>query len=149
MITWLNKRNNLKIVIILLLFFVPWMLANYFDSIVPQEPRQEDIAFYDITPCNVSVFEFFPNNSKIAILYPQNTYGYSINNIVDKIADQSNSIIVNRASYKDDMTNVREAIKELGKYELRKYELNRQKKILALKKDNQSKKRLQKLTYFA
>ena len=94
------------------------------------------------------VFEFFPTNSKVAILYPENNYGYSINNIVDEIANQSNSVIVNRASYKDDMTNVREAIKELGKYELRKYELNRQKKILANKKDDQSKKRLQKLEKF-
>ena len=94
------------------------------------------------------VFEFFPNNSKVAVLYPENNYGYSINNIVDSIADDSSSIIVNRASYRDDMTNVREAIKELGKYELRKYELNRQKKILANKKDDQSKKRLQKLERF-
>ena len=64
---------------------------------------------------------------------------------MDEIADQSDSVIVNRASYKEDLTNVREAIKELGKYELRKYELNRQKKILATKKDEQSKKRLKKL----
>ena len=46
------------------------------------------------------------------------------------------------------MTNVREAIKELGKYELRKYELNRQKQILAIKNDEQSKKRLEKLNKF-
>ena len=94
------------------------------------------------------IFEFFPNNSKVALLYPENNYGYSINNIVDSIANESNSVIVNRASYRDDMTNVREAIKELGKYELRKYELNRQKKILATKKDDQSKKRLKKLEKF-
>ena len=91
------------------------------------------------------IFKFFPNNSKVAILYPENLYGYEINSMIDHIAEQSNSIIVNRASYNEDMGNVREAIKELGKYELRKYELNRQKKILASKKDTQSKKRLQKL----
>ena len=53
---------------------------------------------------------------------------------------KSKSIIINRASYNENLTNVREAIKELGKYELRKYELNRQKQILATKKDEQSKK---------
>ena len=33
------------------------------------------------------------------------------------------------------MSNVRGAIKELGKYELRKYELDRQKKILATRNE--------------
>ena len=95
-----------------------------------------------------TVFNFFPNNSKVALLYPENEYGFGINSIIDNIADQSNSIIINRASYKTDLTNAPEAIKELGKYELRKYELNRQKKILANKKDKDSKKRLIKLEKF-
>ena len=52
------------------------------------------------------------------------------------------------SSYKDDLSNVRDSIKELGKYELRKYELNRQKQILSSKKDEKSKKRLKKLERF-
>ncbi len=95
-----------------------------------------------------TVFNFFPNNSKVALLYPENEYGFGINSIIDKIADHSNSIIVNRASYSADLTNAPEAIKELGKYELRKYELNRQKKILANKNDDESKKRLVRLEKF-
>ena len=95
-----------------------------------------------------TIFNFFPNNSKVALLYPENEYGFGINLIIDKVANQSNSIIVNRASYNIDLTNAPEAIKELGKYELRKYELNRQKKILATKKDDKSKKRLIKLEKF-
>mgnify|MGYP001969970575 FL=1 len=95
-----------------------------------------------------TIFNFFPNNSKVALLYPENQYGFGINSIIDNVADQSNSIIVNRASYNKDLTNAPEAIKELGKYELRKYELNRQKQILANKKDKESKKRLIKLEKF-
>jgi hypothetical protein len=95
-----------------------------------------------------TVFNFFPNNSKVALLYPENEYGFGINSIIDIVADQSNSIIINRASYKTDLTNASEAIKELGKYELRKYELNRQKQILANKKDTESKRRLIKLEKF-
>ena len=95
-----------------------------------------------------AVFNFFPDNSKISLLYPENKYGFGINSIIDKIANQTNSVIVNRASYNENLSNVREAIKELGKYELRKYELNRQKKILASKKDDVSKKRLIKLERF-
>jgi hypothetical protein len=95
-----------------------------------------------------TIFNFFPNNSKVALLYPENEYGFGINSIIDNVADQSNSIIINRASYNKDLTNAPEAIKELGKYELRKYELNRQKQILANKKDKDSKKRLIKLEKF-
>jgi len=95
-----------------------------------------------------AVFEYLPDNSKIALLYPENSYGFGINKIIDDIANQSNSIIVNRASYNENLSNAPESIKELGKYELRKYELNRQKKILANKKDNESKKRLIKLERF-
>ncbi|MDA9620694.1 hypothetical protein N9S51_00055 [Pelagibacteraceae bacterium] len=94
------------------------------------------------------IFNFFPDNSKVAFLYPENEYGFGINSIIDNVADQSNSIIINRASYNKDLTNAPEAIKELGKYELRKYELNRQKQILANKKDKESKKRLIKLEKF-
>jgi len=95
-----------------------------------------------------TIFNFFPNNSKVALLYPENEYGFGINSVIDDIADKSNSIIVNRASYNADLTNAPEAIKELGKYELRKYELNRQKIILANKKDEESKRRLIKLEKF-
>lgn len=95
-----------------------------------------------------TIFEYFPDNSKIALLYPENLYGFEINKNIDFIANQSNSVIVNRASYNENLSNAPEAIKELGKYELRKYELNRQKQILANKKDDESKKRLIKLERF-
>ena len=103
---------------------------------------------------------FFPKNelsqlllylkegSKVALLYPENEYGYLINSYVDEVIFESSAILVNRSSYKDDLSNVRDSIKELGKYELRKYELNRQKKILSSKKDEKSKKRLKKLERF-
>ena len=75
----------------------------------------------------ITLFESFDSNSKIALLYPENSYGYYINSIIDPIATNSNSIIINRASYKEDLTNARNAIKELSKYELRKYELRKTK----------------------
>lgn len=94
------------------------------------------------------IFDYFPNNSRIAFLYPENAYGFGINMIIDSIANKSNSVIINRASYNENLSNAPNAIKELGKYELRKYELNRQKKILASKQDVESKKRLIKLEKF-
>jgi hypothetical protein len=50
-----------------------------------------------------TVFEYFPDNSKIALLYPENAYGFRINKIIDVIANQSNSVIVNRASYNENI----------------------------------------------
>ncbi len=108
----------------------------------------------------IYLLNFFPKNelsqlllylnedAKVALLYPENEYGYLINSFIDEIVNDSLAILVNRSSYKDDLSNVREAIKELGKYELRKYELNRQKQILLTKKDENSKKRLKKLERF-
>jgi len=95
-----------------------------------------------------TLFKSFEPGSKIALLYPENSYGYNINLLIDEVADQSDSIIINRASYSEDLTNVRQAIKELGKYELRKYELDRQKALLANKKDEKSIKRLKRLKKF-
>ena len=108
----------------------------------------------------VYLINFFPQNelsqlmlylnddAKLALLYPENEYGYLINSLIDDIIFESPAILVNRSSYKDELSNVRESIKELGKYELRKYELNRQKQILSSKKDEKSKKRLKKLERF-
>ena len=95
-----------------------------------------------------TLFDHFKNNKKIALLYPENKYGYYISNIIDDISTQSSSILVNKASYKEDLSNAREAIKELSKYELRKYELERQKKILKNKKDKESIKALKKIEKF-
>ncbi|MDC3206785.1 hypothetical protein OA977_02390 [Pelagibacteraceae bacterium] len=108
----------------------------------------------------VYLINFFPQNelsqlmlylnddAKVALLYPENEYGYLINSLIDDIIFESPAILVNRSSYKDELTNVRDSIKELGKYELRKYELNRQKQILSSKKDEKSKTRLKKLERF-
>jgi len=95
-----------------------------------------------------ALFNFFPDNSKIALLYPENSYGYYINAIIDAIAVYSNSLIINRVSYREDLTNARDAIKELSKYELRKFELERQKKILRRKDDPISKKAFKKIEKF-
>ncbi len=95
-----------------------------------------------------TLFKFQEKDTKIAFLYPQNEYGYYINNIIDKIVNNSEAIIINRSSYKEDMSNVRSSIKELGKYELRKFELERQISILQKIDDNEAKKRLLKLKKF-
>ena len=108
----------------------------------------------------IYLLNFFPKNelsqlllylnedAKVALLYPENEYGYLINSFIDDIIFESQAVLVNRSSYKDDLSNVRESIKELGKYELRRYELTRQKQILSSKKDEKSKQRLKKLERF-
>ena len=95
-----------------------------------------------------TLFNFFGSGKRIALLYPENEYGFYISKIVDDIATQSNSLLINKASYKEDLSDARKAIKELSKYELRKYELNRQKKILSGKDDDISQKALKKIEKF-
>ncbi len=95
-----------------------------------------------------SIFNYFPDGSKIALLYPENFYGFHINEIIDDVASKSKSIIVARASYKEDLSDAREAIKQLGKYDLRKKELERQKEILRNKNDEISKNALKKIEKF-
>ena len=95
-----------------------------------------------------SIFEHFPDGSKIALLYPENFYGFHINEIIDSVASKSKSIIVARASYNEDLSDARDAIKQLGKYELRKKELERQKNLLKNKNDEISKKALKKIEKF-
>ncbi len=94
------------------------------------------------------LFKYLEKDTRLALLYPENDYGYLINSLIDDAVNNSNAILVNRSSYKYDLSNVRDSIKDLGKYELRKYELERQKKILSLKNDEYSKKRLKKLQKF-
>tara|TARA_B110000438_G_C15808532_1_gene648541 strand:- start:602 stop:1882 length:1281 start_codon:yes stop_codon:yes gene_type:complete len=96
----------------------------------------------------LALFKHFPKDSKVALLYPENAYGYKISEIIDLIAEKSNSLLINRASYKEDLTNAREAIKDLSNYDFRKYELERQKKILKNKNDKISKKALKKIERF-
>ena len=95
-----------------------------------------------------TLFDFFGSNKKIALLYPENEYGYYISNIIGNVATESNSILINKVSYKEDLSDARKAIKKLSKYELRKYELERQKKILSNKNDEISKKALKKIEKF-
>ena len=95
-----------------------------------------------------TLFKFFGDGKRIALLYPENEYGFYISNIVDNIATKSNSILVNKASYKEDLSDARKAIKELGKYEIRKNELKRQKKILSSNNDEISQKALKKIERF-
>ena len=124
--------------------------ATFFSFSSEKKLAKDCVFLINFFPENelTTLFNSFDPGSKIAILYPENTYGYNINLLIDEIADQSDSVIINRASYSEDLTNVREAIKELGKYELRKYELERQKALLASKNDEKSIQRLKRLQKF-
>ena len=95
-----------------------------------------------------ALFNYFDSDDRIALIYPENNYGNYINDIIDIISTNSNSIIVNKTSYLEDISNARNAIKSLGKYEIRKQELERQKGILQNKDDEISKRALKKIEKF-
>tara|TARA_B100001123_G_scaffold403030_1_gene491110 strand:+ start:430 stop:1731 length:1302 start_codon:yes stop_codon:yes gene_type:complete len=96
----------------------------------------------------ITLFNHFNSQARIALLYPENNYGFYINNIIENISNNSKAILVNKSSYKEDLSNARDAIKQLGKYEIRRQELERQKKILKDKNDEISKRALKKIEKF-
>ncbi len=57
-----NKKDLLRICLIFVLLIVPWLNANYFDNINAAIPSQEDLSFYEINPCKVSLVEFLLTN---------------------------------------------------------------------------------------
>ena len=95
-----------------------------------------------------ALFNYFDSDDRIALIYPENNYGNYINDVIDIISTNSDSIIVNKTSYLEDISNARNAIKLLGKYEIRRQELERQKEILQNKDDEISKRALKKIEKF-
>ena len=59
----ISKKNlNNFLFLICLLIFIFSLNANYFDDIYAQTVSQEDITFYEIYPCQVSLVEFLIAN---------------------------------------------------------------------------------------
>lgn len=56
------QKYYFKLVLIALVLIAPWFIADYFDSIKPVELVQEDISFFEINTCDISIGEFFLAN---------------------------------------------------------------------------------------
>ena len=95
-----------------------------------------------------AIFNFLDASSKIALLFPNNKYGKYVSSNIDTFAANSKSTLIYKLSYKEDLSDARLIIKQLGKYEYRKKELERQKKLLINKSDEISLLALKKLEKF-
>ena len=73
------KSNFLyiKILFLILLVTIPWLNADYSDEISPVVPSQEDMSFYEINPCKVSLLEFI---RKVPTSIYQDHYHFRYNN---------------------------------------------------------------------
>ena len=73
------KSNLLyiKILFLILLVTTPWLNADYSDEISPAVPSQEDMSFYEINPCKVSLLEFI---RKVPTSIYQDHYHFRYNN---------------------------------------------------------------------
>ncbi len=72
-----NKYLYLKVIALLILLVSPWLNADYSDEIYPQAPVQEDMSFYEINPCKVSLVEFL---LEVPIASYQDHYHFRFNN---------------------------------------------------------------------
>ena len=73
-------RNNIsysKIIFLFLLLIIPWLNADYFDDIYAEAPRQEDMSFYEVNPCKVSLLEFI---KEVPIAAYQDHFHFRYNN---------------------------------------------------------------------
>jgi len=53
-----SNQTIYRVIFLLLLLITPWLNADYSDDISPVIPSQEDMTFYEVNPCEVSLFEF-------------------------------------------------------------------------------------------
>tara|TARA_Y100001960_G_C14685085_1_gene833313 strand:- start:121 stop:1407 length:1287 start_codon:yes stop_codon:yes gene_type:complete len=95
-----------------------------------------------------AIFDFLDKDSKVALLYPNNNYGNYVNLVINDIAKNSEATLIYKLSYEEDLSNIRNTIKNLGKYEFRKDELNRQIEILKQRNDEISLASIKKLEKF-
>ena len=94
------------------------------------------------------IFSYLKQDSKVALLYPNNEYGQYVNSLIDAFAEDSKSTLLYKLSYEEDLEDIRTRIKQLGKYDYRKNELERQKQILKTRNDETSLASLKKLEKF-
>ncbi len=71
------KNNKIFYLILLIIFLIPWFNTEIGDSLKAPKVSQEDLSFYEINPCKVSLVEFLISN-KEAIF--QDHYYFRFNN---------------------------------------------------------------------
>ncbi|PPR44847.1 MAG: hypothetical protein CFH21_00172 [Alphaproteobacteria bacterium MarineAlpha5_Bin11] len=94
------------------------------------------------------IFLHLNESDKLALIYPDNNYGRYLNSIIDNYSSKSKSTLIYRLAYNENLENIRSVIKQISKYEYRKSELERQKKLLKERNDEVSLASLKKLEAF-
>lgn len=59
---FLVYKPFVKVFLLLLLVIVPWLGLQSNSQLIPPPPSQEDLTFYEINPCKVSLTTFLKNN---------------------------------------------------------------------------------------
>lgn len=73
----LKLRNQKIVLIIFILLFISFSNADYSDNIAPANLSQEDLSFYEINPCKISLLEFVIKENKSIF---QDHYRFRANN---------------------------------------------------------------------
>jgi len=60
------KPKYLKILFVILLILLPWITSNPLNELNAELPRQEDLTYYEINPCKISLSEFIFTNFQTA-----------------------------------------------------------------------------------
>lgn len=71
------KKRNIKLIITLLLVLLPWFNSFGNKNFDPAIPSQEDLSFYEINPCEVSLAKFLIFNPQSIF---QDHYSFNVDN---------------------------------------------------------------------
>ena len=77
MIPFTIKKNKVFYLILLIIFIVPWFNTSIGDNLDAAKVSQEDLSFYEINPCKVSLAEFLISNKESIF---QDHYYFRFNN---------------------------------------------------------------------
>ena len=72
-----NNFSYIKAILLLVLLISPWLNADYFDNVYPEAPKQEDMSFYEVNPCKISLIEFI---KEVPIAAYQDHFHFRYNN---------------------------------------------------------------------
>ena len=93
-----NKKFIFKAFLIIFLVTAPWFNGIFSESINPEKLVQEDMSFYEINPCKISLLEFLINDP-LSIFQDHYHFRYNNYSSIDCFGKISGATLINNEFY--------------------------------------------------
>lgn len=94
----INKQLIFKLLIIIFLLSAPWFNGIFSESMNPKNLIQEDMSFYEVNPCKVSLLEFLINDP-LAIFQDHYHFRYNNYSSISCFGKISGATLINNEFY--------------------------------------------------